>query len=243
MVTALLALFAGSMAAAMRTESRIAQAQRAAAEGRAIADAAIHLAIARLLATDVTQRPRLDGSPTSLLVEDQPVLLWAEDETGKLDLNTATPAVLRRYLEVMLDDPLVAEALAAAVLARRRPGPGRRPFLDLAELLLLPGVTPAVLAHLAPGLTVYSQQPGPDPATAVPASLLALPGMTSAEVERILALRAAAEATASDTQREIFGSAVEIRVELERGGLRVRRRAVLRIVADRAQPVWVYAWE
>ena len=40
MVTALLALIAGSMATAMRTENRIAQAQRAASEGRAIADAA-----------------------------------------------------------------------------------------------------------------------------------------------------------------------------------------------------------
>jgi general secretion pathway protein K len=238
---ALLGLIAGAVAMAMRAETGIARAQRAAAEGRAIADAAIHLTIAQLLGADAAQRPRLDGTPFGLLLDDQAVLLRVQDEAGKVDLNMAVAEVLRRYFAVMLvDEADTAEALAPAVLARRWPAPGARRFLGVAELGLLPGVTPAMLARVAPGLTVHAQQPGPDPATAVPAALLALPGMTAAEVERVLALRSAA---AGGPAREIMGTAVELRAELERGGLWVRRRAVVRLVADPARPVWVYAWE
>ena len=233
---ALLGLIAGAVATALRAESGIARAQRLAAEGRAIADAAIHLAIAQLLAADATQRPRLDGTPDVIVFDGQAVLLRVQDEAGKVDVNMATPEVLRRYFAVTLEDASVADA----VLARRWPAPGARRFLSVGELALLPGVTPGLLARLAPGLTVHAQQPGPDPATAVPAALLALPGMTAAEVERVQALRLAPE---GGPLREVPGMAVELRAELERGGLRVRRRAVVRLVADPARPVWIYAWE
>lgn len=241
----LLALVAAAVATAMRAETGIARVQRSLAEGRAIADAAIHLAIARLMAADATQQPRLDGSPLVIQFEDQPVLLRLQDETGKLDLNLAAAPVLRRYFDVTLGGDPLAEALVTQVLDRRRPGPGRQRFLSVAELALLPGVTPAHLALLAPGLTVYAQQPGADPATAVPEVLLALPGMTPGEVARILETRRQPDDGVSipGLRREIIGTAVEIRAELERAGLRIRRRAVIRTVADRARPVWVYVWE
>ena len=241
----LLALVAAAVATAMRAETGIARVQRSQAEGRAIADAAIHLAIARLMAADATQHPRLDGSPLVILFDDQPVLLRLQDETGKVDLNLAAAPVLRRYFDVALGGDPLAEALATQVLERRRPGPGRQRFLSVAELALLPGVTPALLAQLAPGLTVYSQQPGPDPATAVPGALLALPGMTPEEVARILVVRQQPDAglPIAGVRRDVLGAAVEIQADLDRAGLRIRRRAVVRTVADPARPLWVYAWE
>lgn len=238
---ALLAVIAGAVAVAMRGDAGVARAQRLAAEGRAIADGAINLAIAQLLATDPAARPRLDGTPFALDVAGETVRLQVQDETGKIDLNIADPALLRRYVAVSLEEPEPAAALADAVLARRLPG--GRPFLSVAELGLLPGMTPERLARLAPGVTVHAQAPGPDPLTAVPAALLALPRMTPAEVERLLALRLAAEAAAARPAREILGVAVEIRAALDLGGLRVARRAVVRLVADRQRPVWIYAWE
>ena len=74
----------------------------------------------------------------------------------------AKASVLRRYLAVVLEDAALAEALANELLARR--------FLSVADLALLPRVTPAVLAPLAPGLTIQAQQPAP----AEPTALLAL---------------------------------------------------------------------
>lgn len=242
---ALLALIGGTVATALRAETTILRARRLAAEGRAIADAAISLGVAQLLATDATQRPRLDGTPVGLVLDDQAVVLRLQDEAGKVDLNTAAAPVLRRYFAVTLGD----ESLAVAALARRWPAPGARRFLSVAELGLLPGVTPAVLAQLAPGLTVHAQQPGPDPATAPPAALRALPGITETEIERVLAARREGDGAlpagllAGLARREVLGTAVELRAELVRGGLAIRRRAVVRLVADPARPVWVYAWE
>src|SRR5690349_9314550 len=70
----MMGLIADAVAVAMRAETGIARAQRAAAEGWAIADAAINLTVARLLAADATRRPWLNGTLFGLVFDGQAVL-------------------------------------------------------------------------------------------------------------------------------------------------------------------------
>jgi general secretion pathway protein K len=77
-----------------------------------------------------------------------------------------------------------------AYLAAGKPyGAKDGPFDSVEELQLVLGMTPELYRRLKPALTVYSRQPGINPAVASPEVLLAIPGMGVNTVEQYMALR------------------------------------------------------
>ena len=67
--------------------------------------------------------------------------------------------------------------------------PANAPFDSVGELQRVLGVTPALVARIADSLTVYSRQPGINPATASRDVLLAIPNVTPEAVDAYIALR------------------------------------------------------
>lgn len=91
------------------------------------------------------------------------------DEESRLNLNTASPEVLRKFFEVLKTHGIVLKAdpadLASAIAAWRgtgagfgRPAAGKpksAPFETVEELYLLPGSEPSDIEKLRPFITVY----------------------------------------------------------------------------------------
>ena len=142
------------------------------------------------------------------------------DEAGKLDLNATAPETLERLLRIVGASPPQAEALAAAVVAWRTPGPrpgvtgsGRRPFRFVEELLQIPGMGRELLygrprrqpdgrtvfqRGLMDFLTVYTATNRVNVNYAAPEVLAALPGMGWEEARSLVAARARGLLEASD---------------------------------------------
>jgi len=175
----LLALLVTGIAAAGRSDVQLAANLRGAAQAEAAADGAVHAAAFHLL--DPAALWAADGTPRML---DQPggppgarVLLRIEDEAGKVNPNLASPELLQALLRQVGADAQTATRLAAAIVDWRFPGdaprpngakapqyqaaglpygPPNAPFESLAELGAVLGMTPELLARLAPSLSVLN---------------------------------------------------------------------------------------
>jgi len=216
-LTTLLTVIASGFAFSMRGEALAARNALSFAQARAAADGAIERTAYEL------QRPRnladvwvADGEPRTWQEGDIAITTFAVDESAKIDINTASDALFRgllqhiggvdadasqRLLEAILDwrDPddlrrpngaEEPEYVAAGLKYR----PSNAPFDTIGELQRVLGMTPALFARIADTLTVYSRQPGINPATASRDVLLALPNVTPEMVDAFLAQRADARA-------------------------------------------------
>jgi general secretion pathway protein K len=216
-VIALLTVIAGSFSYSMRTEAMLARNQVSLGQARALADGGIYRAMFE------SSRPQVsvDNEAAKPWQRNGRVYQWQQgeatisvrmmDESGKIDLNTASDALLKTFLqgvggldeqqaqsllEVILDwkdpddlrRPNGAEA-ADYRAAGRNYGPANAPFDSVGDLQRVLGMTPALYAKLAPYLTVYSRQPGLSPLVADRAVLLSLPGATAEMVDEYIAKR------------------------------------------------------
>ena len=233
---ALLALIGTQVAATGRSEALLAANLRGAALAEAAADGAVHLAIFRLLAPEAQRWPA-DGLARQVALPGGAAgLLRIESDQGKVNPNLAPAPLLQALLLQLGAEPRAATGLAAAILdwrsagPRPRPGgakepqyraagrdyaPPGRPFESLDELGLVLGMTPPLLARLAPFLSIH-QGAEPDPRFAAPPVLQALRAAQGAEEE----LPADPDSTPVVT--------VTAAVALP-GGARFTRRAVLRL--------------
>ncbi len=204
-VLALLSLMAAGFVAEARVELRRAGNLRGHAEAEALAEAGIHIAVAKVIAEQGSTHPqrwteRLAGGSVTLTLVD---------ERGKIDLNEAESALLASLFESQGLSSSDASALAAAVADFRDADHASEPvgaedaaypaqsggakdarFEAIDELLQVKGMTPALYARIAQLVTVYSAMPGVDPLAAEPAVLAAIPHIDRAELARFLALRA-----------------------------------------------------
>ncbi len=128
-----------------------------------------------------------DGGTHRIQEAGSRLLLRIDSETGKVNLNSASPDLLAGLLQAVGADSRRAAAIATAIVAWRFPrsrdtsdpaaGPGYQspgaPFESIAELGLVPGMTPALLTALAPHLTLYHNG-DPDLASADPVVLRAI---------------------------------------------------------------------
>jgi general secretion pathway protein K len=256
----ILALIVQSVLATGRTEARLAHNREALAQLGAIADAALNIAILRLLDPRLSGQPPIDGSPFTASFVGHKLRLAIQDEAGKIDLNTAQDELLRRLFRSVGADLEIAAALKDRILDWREPGIGRRlngakapeyraaglaygprngPFATVEEVQLVMGMTPEVFAAIAPALTVYSQTPWVDPSFAPPEVLRALPGMDEAAIANLLQARASAIARPA----VMLGHAFTITAEVDGPDrLRVRRSAVIRLTGRPNAPFWIYRW-
>lgn len=169
---ALLALLSAAITGTGRREAGLGIALRSAATARAAAETALNETLYDL----VTGRRRADGITQRVPVGSATAAVTVRSEDGKLNPNTAPAETLAALVQAVGAAPSEAAALAAAIVAWRGRagasgpdpavlaayraagrtfGPPGSPFLQLEELRLVLGVTPALYAALAPHLSVY----------------------------------------------------------------------------------------
>lgn len=208
----LLSLVGLSFTGAMRTESQVAAHAIADSRERAVLEAGVHRGIAALLAPSGNTGWRLDGVPQAVRFDGKNLAVSLHDESGKVDLNAASPELLRRLLlaaGASLDDAglLVDRILdwrdqddqrrlngaeaADYAAAGRAVGPDNRRFRLVAELRQVLGLLPELFERLRQAVTVHSGIADPVEAVAPELVLLALRDGDTAAVEATLQARQA----------------------------------------------------
>ncbi len=173
----LLTLLAIQVGLAGRSEATIAGNLRRAAVVQAATDGAVEEAAYHLLEPPPT-RWAADGTAHELRTPGAVVTLRVTDEAGKVDLDTAPPALLAAVLGAAGASAADAAMLAARIVEWRFPtgavgpdapqnapylraglsyGPPGAPFESTDELGLVLGMTPALLAAVRPHVTTYGQ--------------------------------------------------------------------------------------
>lgn len=261
----LLAVVLGGYAALARTQALQTRYQFAQTQAHYAAEAGLMRAIQALQAGDPKQRWIGDGRAYPFAFAGAQVTVRIVDEDGKVDLNAATPAVLQGLFRAAGMDAAAAGALAANVVtwrtflvqpgqasrdraayaaAGRSYGPRHGPFATVQEFQQVLGVTPQRYAALAPVLTIWSGRAVPDPNTAPPLALAAIPGLDPAQRAAVLATRRHnAQAGVLLTAGGITHS-IRSQAELA-DGVRATVLATIRLRpgATGAQPYTVLRWQ
>jgi len=179
----LLALLVTTITGTGRTEARLAANLRESARLQAAVDGAIYEVVFRALATTGA------ALPLGQMVRG-PALVWVEDLSQKLNPNTASPQLVQALLRRVGVSDELAVSLTASIIdwrdnsssttaggnktapyvaAGKAYGPPQEPFESVAELANVLGMTPDILARLAPHITVYGSstlQSSTDPVVA-----------------------------------------------------------------------------
>jgi general secretion pathway protein K len=196
----LIAFVVAQLTSSGRTEIRIAGNLVSDAVAEAADDGAIFAALFNLADPNPAQRWPLDGTPHELTIGNSRVMVRLEDEAGRINPNSASPALLEALLRVTGSDPETARRLAGAIgewvgsapVARPQNAvlaeysaagldyaPPSAPLETLDELGRVIGMTPAVLAAIRPHLTLFGP-PEPNPASADPVVAAALAEISAA---------------------------------------------------------------
>lgn len=176
----MLALILSLALSSGRTALRLAGNMRQAAALQSVADGAVQLAVFHLAAAGA-QRWHPDGAVHRLVLAGCPVDIVIGNEADKINPNTASVDLLAALFGAVGVSKKAAFALATAMdrwrsdppsgQSRRPAGTGfmstGTPFEDLAELRLMPGMTPRLFALIAPHLTLIHEG-DPDAATRDP---------------------------------------------------------------------------
>ena len=217
---------------------------------RLAAESGIELAAARLSEQEPARQWQADGRAYTFAFDGWRVRVRVQDESGKVDINAATPDVMTGLLKALGEDPASAERLAAAIndwhdnddllsagvgaedpqyAAENLPyGAKDRPFELVSELRLVLGMTPALYQKLEPYVTVYSGRSQPDPSSA-PALVLRAIGLDATRVAEIEAQRSAATlGTLAGTGSGTYSISSEA---VRQDGARAAQHAVVRLGA------------
>jgi len=272
-LTVLLTVLASGFAFSMRSEALATRNAVTLAQARALADGAVERGAFELM------RPRMadvwmpDGVSHRYNEGNATITIAAVDEAARIDINAAPNALLKNLLVVIGGaEEAKADALVDAISDWRDPDdlkrpngaeapdyqaadlkyvPANSPFETTGELARVLGMTPAIFARIAPFITVYSRQPGIDPATAGRSVLLALPNAAPDAVDAFLEARAQALANRlpvppfPPAQAFVSGPIPVWRIRAEVSmpdGVTFVREAVLRPSPDARRPLIALAW-
>jgi len=244
----LLALLATQLTAAGRTELQLAANLRSAAAAEAAADGAVEAAVFHLL--DPSDPWTADGAERTLRVPGGLAVLRIEDEAGKVNPNVASPELLRALLRRAGADQRAADSIAAAIVDWRFPsaqgqpggakepqyraagrdyGPAGAPFHSVAELGAVLGMTPDLLARLAPNVSVLTDT---DP------DLAASPPLVRQAIQDLRGAR-----PATSRRRPLRTVTIAARVAGDAGG-QFMRRAVVKLGITPKEPLFqILTWE
>jgi general secretion pathway protein K len=269
----LIAVVASSFIFERRTETMIVANSISMARAQSAADAGVQRAIYEAYrndnGADIWKR---DGTPHDWSFDGVPVRVVMRDESAKIDINTASDALLRGlFVSAGLSDD-EASSLLDAVLdwrdadsLKRAHGaeeddykaaglsyrPANAPFQAIEELQLVLGMRPEVYRRIAPSITVYSRQPGVNPQLASREVLLAIPGVTTEVADDYIARREAARAAGEPlpvlAEAGVFGGAasmvITVRSEARlEDGTFFAREAVALLRPAPRRPVTFVAW-
>jgi general secretion pathway protein K len=188
----LLALLAGTIGAAGRSEARLASNLLASAQAEAAADGAVAAALYHAL--DASQAHwAADGTTHVLTLEVARVQVAVQDQDGLVDPNQAPPGLLAALLRQTGATDTTAQQAANAIVdwrsatddglagvyaaQNRAFGPPHEPFESVDELALVAYITPAIMLALRPHINPFLQAT-PDPALADPVVTAAIADAT-----------------------------------------------------------------
>jgi general secretion pathway protein K len=148
-----------------RYRTRVASSYASVVAAEAAAESAINLGIATAL-TGVAN-PNVKFPLRCRMPGGERVLVTVEEETGKVDLNTASPAVLGRFFTALTRDQSLAARLAERIMELRHPktkdghagpenaspGPG---FTTIMQLDQVDGISPRLFRSALRLVTVRS---------------------------------------------------------------------------------------
>lgn len=188
-----LALLGTRIVAAGRSDTQLADNLKQAAVLQAAADGAVQN-VAFLILAAKDPRFQTDGGVRQLRVGQTPVFVRVENESDRINLNTASAVLLRSLIIEVGSAPGLADRLAAAILdwrtsganprrggakasdyraAGRNYGPPGTPLQSVDELADVLGMTPDLFTRMAPHLTVLTDG-DPDMSTRDPVVARAL---------------------------------------------------------------------
>lgn len=208
---ALLTVIAGNFVFAMRTETSATRNAVSVARAEAIANGAVHRALYETFKPPIDANSwKADGRVREWDRDGVKIKVVMMDESGKIDLNMSSDALLKGLLlSVGVDAPRV-ERLLDAILDWRdvdslpRPNgaesdayraaglkyePANAPFEAVEQLQQVLGMSPEIYHRIAPFLTVYSKQPGVNTLVAPRGVLMAIPGVDPSLVDGYIAQR------------------------------------------------------
>ncbi len=261
----LLAILLGGYAALARTEGLQARYQFAQTQAHYAAEAGVMRAVYGLQDPLPGHRWVGDGHVYVFHYDHATVKVSAVSENGKVDLNTAAPALLQGLFQAAGVQPTLARTLtrhvvrwrsapggageldaerAAYTAAGRDYGPRHGPFASIEELQMVLGVTPTIYRTVAPNLTIWSGATTPDAETAPAMVLAAIPGMTPERESSIQATRSRRELDPRLVTSN--GTTHSIRSEATLGdGTRAVVQATIRLQTGQVgeQPYAVLRWK
>ena len=272
-LTVLLTVLASGFAFSMRSEALATRNAVSLARARALADGAVERTAFELSRPHMVESWTTDGQPHRWNDGDATIVASAVDEASRIDINAAPDALMKSLLTVIGGaDDATATTLVDAIADWRDPddlkrpngaeapdyqaanlkyGPSNAPFETVEELARVLGMTPAIFQRIVPLITVYSHQPGINPATAGRGVLLALPNATPETVDAFIQQRADALANRlpvpafPPAQAYISGAIQVWRIRAEvtlPDGVTFVREAVLRPSSDATRPLITLAW-
>lgn len=247
----LLAVIAVSLGTQARKQGFLARNASALARAEAAAEGGIVQGVAALIDQRIERRWAADGSSHRFMLDGIAIEVRIVDEAGKVDLNMGDPELLASLLEVVGADGEAALAIASAVAEQRSGAADGHPrgFETPAELLGIPGMTPALFERVAPFVTVLTHAHGVDPSVAPRTVLLALAGRDAGAADAMLAARTATEGGPSaavapgDQVSESQHAVYAIQSVATVGPASYAREAIVRLTHSADMPFLVHAWQ
>jgi general secretion pathway protein K len=260
----LLAIMVGGYAMLARTEGLQARYQFAQTQAHYAAEAGLMRAIYALQDPQLQQRWMPDGRIYPLDFDGAKVNVSIVSENGKVDLNAASPDVLQGLFKAAGLSDNDAQSLTRNVVdwrtfsatmpsnvpnagyaqAGRDYGPRHGPFATVEELQMVLGMQPALYRTLAPQVTLWSGRQSPDPTTAPPLALAAVPGMTQQQAQALVAARSAGQPQGALAAMQGVTHSIRSEATLT-DGTRAILRATVRLQGMRpgALPYVVLRWQ
>lgn len=152
---ALLSLLMLEIVTTVRLENRQSLRQLQATRAELAAQAGLALAVMHLSDPGQGQPWRANGQAYSQTFEHSQVTVRIHSEMGKVDLNTAPPALCARLARLLGASAAEANQLATGLEARQG-DPLTVPLRVLEEAAQLPGMSRDLLERLLPYITVWS---------------------------------------------------------------------------------------
>jgi general secretion pathway protein K len=229
-----------------RYRTKVMSSVSTAVEVAAAAESAVNLGITAAVGTAASQdlefplRCRMPGGETATIT--------IEFEAGKVDLNTATPAILTMLFAELTRDQTTGARIAGRVLAFRsppsdpsdrsgsqmqsangKPGDGwQGGFVTILQLDQIDGISPQLFHKALRFVTVRSKRPAPDAATAS----AALRGLLN--LERDASVPTPGQSTMTDMTIRADVSAPD--------GDRFIREALVSIGTENGRPFVIREW-
>ncbi|SDJ60156.1 type II secretion system protein K (GspK) [Bradyrhizobium lablabi] len=174
---ALITLLGMAVMVGARYRTRVAANYASAATAETAAESAVNLGLSMVL--NRVAGPDVRFPLRCQLPGGEHIFVTVEEETGKIDLNTASIAVLTRFFTALTRDPSAGARIAGKIIEPRKPkkdvnsGPENAPpgatFTTIMQLDQIDGITPRIFRAASRFVTVRSGRPEPDMEAASPA--------------------------------------------------------------------------